>query len=295
MNKRRDTYTEVTGRIISLLEAGTVPWRQPWTATPMNYVSKRPYRGINVWLTLSQGYASPYWLTYRQAAVVGGHVKRGEKGTMVIFWKFIEKKSNEEDDEVARIPFLRYYTLFNVEQCSGIDVPAKKVEAIASAEVIVEGYKDAPKLEIGSPIASYSPTYDTVYMPVRESFNASEAYYSTLYHEYVHSTGHSKRLGRPGLVDVRYGSQTYSEEELLAEMGSAYLCSLSGMSLVAKTLENSASYIQHWLSKLRADKKFIVHVSSRAQKAVDYIMGSSYDDESSNNTRNTTATNPTHA
>lgn len=276
MHNRRDIYLDITNRILGLLEQGTIPWRQPWDATPMNYVSKKPYRGINVWLLLSGGYALPYFLTYLQAKNLRGYVRKGEKGTQVVFWKWIEKEvvdPDTEEEEVCRIPILRYYTVFNLAQCCGIAVPTRPVEAIASAEEVIANYQDPPTLRIGGNVAAYSPTNDTVYLPARQTFDSSSEYHSTQYHEYIHSTGHKSRLDREGLKEVRYASETYSQEELVAEMGAAYLCAISGTELMAKTLDNSAAYLQYWLSKLREDKRLIVHASSQAQRAVDWILG----------------------
>jgi len=276
MNTRRDIYAEVTDRIISKLESGTIPWRKPWNAAPANYVSKKPYRGVNVWL-LDSDYRSPYWLTFRQAKKLGGYIRKGEKGTQIVFWKILEEKLTDvETGEIKarRFPILKYYTVFNLEQCEGIDMEiAPVVEPIASAEEIIANYQNPPALMFGGNRASYNPAQDTVHMPVRETFKSPAEYYSTLFHEYIHSAGHSSRLNRESIKDVRFGSDTYSEEELVAEMGAAYLCGMSGTDLVAKTLENSAAYINHWRSKLSKDKRLIVRASCQAQKAADWIIG----------------------
>jgi len=259
-----DIYAEVTGKITAKLREGTVPWHKPWSAAPSNYISRRPYRGVNVWL-LDGDYESPYWLTYRQAMSIDGHVRRGEHGTRIIYWNWKEAV-DEDTDEVKRYPILRCYTVFNVSQCDGIDVEVNNVEPIASAEEIVCGYMDAPSLKVGGDRAAYSPSTDTVYMPAMGTFESSSGYYSTLYHEYVHSTGHSSRLDRSMNRDA------YSEEELIAEMGAAYLCAISDTELTA-TLDNSAAYMDYWLGRISEDKRLIVQISSKAQRAADWILG----------------------
>jgi len=262
--KANDVYTQVTESIISKLECGVVPWRRTWAA-PMNYCSRRPYSGINVWL-LHGRYELPYWLTYRQARQMGGHVRRGEHGTRIIYWNMVDV--TDGDDEVRQVPILRCYTVFNVAQCSGVEVP--HIEPITSAEVIVDNYHDAPVLEVGSS-ASYNPTVDTMYLPHRDTFESAAAYYTTLYHEMTHSTGHESRLNR--VMDTQYASESYSTEELIAELGAAYLCAISGIELAAQGLDNTTAYIQHWVGKLREDRKFIVRVSSTAQRAANWILG----------------------
>jgi len=275
MNTGKDIYAEVTDKIISQLESGTIPWRKPWNAASANYVSKKPYRGVNVWL-LDSDYRSPYWLTFRQAKKLGGYIRKGEKGTKVVFWKVLEKESTDGDTgkiETKRFPILRYYTVFNIEQCEGIDIEIAPIEPIASAEKIIADYENPPVLMFGGNRASYNPAQDTVHMPVRETFKSPAEYYSTMFHEHIHSTGHSSRLNRESIKDMRFGSDTYSEEELIAEMGSSFLCAMSCTELIAKTLENSAAYIEHWRSRLDKDKRLIIKASSQAQKAADWIIG----------------------
>ena len=231
----RDIYTEVTSRIVTQLEEGTIPWRKPWDAAPSNYVSRRSYRGINVWL-LDGGYRSPYWLTYKQAKGIGGHVRRGERGTRIVFWKWVEV-TDPDTDEVERYPILRCYTVFNIEQCGGIDVETTPVEPVASAEAIIDNYEGAPRVVVGGNRAAYSPSHDAVYMPAMDTFESPTGYYSTIFHEYVHSTGHGTRLDR--VQDTQSISDAYSVEELVAEMGAAYLCAASAVttlfSIVPKT------------------------------------------------------------
>ena len=273
-------YEIVTSKIIAELEKGEIPWRKPWhTESPRNLARGKPYRGINVFLLGMQGYASPYWVTFNQAKERGGHVRKGEHGTQIIFWKWPEHaKANDEDtaseeDTRRYAPFLRYYTVFNSDQCEGIAVPASKaiVNPIETAEAIAAGMPNQPKRE-QSAKAAYAPSSDTVYMPARQSFDSSEAYYSTLFHELTHSTGHASRLARQNVMEISYfGSEDYSREELVAEMGAAMLCAVSGIE--ARTVSNSAAYIQNWLRVLKGDSRMLVTAASQAQKAADYIQG----------------------
>ena len=265
----KDIYAEVTRSIITKLGEGTIPWRRPWTP-PTNYISRKPYSGINVWL-LHDG-TSPYWLTYRQAMGLGGYVRRGERGTRIIYWRILDREvaNGTGDMEVRRIPLLRYYTVFNLDQCDGI-VDRPPLEPVGSAEDIIHGYQNPPSLEYGGSRASYVPSSDAVHMPAMDAFQSSAAYYSTLFHELVHSTGHSSRLDR--VLGTQYASDAYSTEELVAEMGAAYLCATSSTELVAKSMDSMAAYIQHWIGKLEGDKYLVVRVSSSAQRAADWVQG----------------------
>jgi antirestriction protein ArdC len=275
---KRDVYQEVTNSMIAKLEAGVVPWRKPWRM-PTNLVSKKAYRGINTWLLSGHDYKSPYWLTYRQAQSLGGHVKAGEKGTQIVFWKFFNKprplKVND-DGEIESQPdtwaMAKAYTVFNVEQCEGVKVPERGTDEavdVAGGNALLEGYVNPPQYTEGGQRAYYRPSEDRVNVPSAGIFESSAAYLSTKYHEYVHSTGHEARLGR--IEHKRFADDAYSEEELTAEMGASYLSAMAGIE--QGTQDNSAAYIGHWLQRLHEDKRFIMHVSSAAQKAVDHIVG----------------------
>jgi antirestriction protein ArdC len=194
---RASVYDIVTERILAELEKGQVPWRKPWrTLPPANLISKKPYRGINMFLLALAGYGSQYWLTYRQAQALGGNVRKGEHGTKIVFWKFDKYETETADGEAEErtSAFLRYYTIFNLEQTDGLKAlpPARPIE---SAEVIVAGMPNPPAFEQGFR-ASYTPSHDTVTMPSRTAFDSQAEYYSTLFHELTHSTGHAKRLAR---------------------------------------------------------------------------------------------------
>ena len=276
-----DVYEMVTNRIIELLEAGTVPWQKPWTETgvPMNLISKRHYRGINLWLLLSLNYERNLFLTWDQLKKIGGSVNKDEHGHIVVFWKNVKKQPEESDEKgnAKTIPMLRYYKVFNIEQCR--DIPKDLIPELfkgenhpsVECEAILHTMPDCPVIIFQGKKAYYDVSRDHIVLPQMKSFKTSESYYSTLFHELVHSTGAEKRLGRKTLTEMaEFGSEPYSIEELIAELGAAYLCSFTG--LLDKGIQNSAAYIQGWLEKLRNDKRFIVSASGQAQKAVDCIL-----------------------
>jgi antirestriction protein ArdC len=270
-----NTYEIITLRIMEQLEQGTVPWQQPWKHTaglPRNLLSQKAYGGINVWMLASAGYSSPYWLTYRQAQEIGGHVRKGEHGYPVVFWKWLERGEESQDGEetdtnTRRVPMARLYTVFNVQQCElperlqpflQIDnaLSADSHRQIAACEQIVATMPLRPALQQGEARAYYRPATDTVNMPARSLFPKAEHYYSVLLHELTHSTGHASRLDRATLRDLlAFGDTNYSKEEMVAEMGAAYLCGVA--SIANETVNNSAAYIQGWLNKLRNDKTLL--------------------------------------
>jgi antirestriction protein ArdC len=281
-----NVYQIITDKIVAKLEEGAAPWSKPWKVTgaegaPRNLKSGKAYRGINVFLLSCQGYESPYWLTFKQAKAKGGSVRKGEKGTQVVFWKWIEKKSTD-GDEPERFPILRYYTVFNVEQCDGVDYPKAKAEpvsefeAIAAAELVVENMRNRPEITHGGDRACYSPTLDVVKMPKREAFKSPAEYYSTLFHELAHSTGHESRVGRP--FGSSFGSEKYGKEELVAEMTAAMVAGHVGIE--DATIDNSAAYLASWIKTLKGDPKMAVCAAAQAQKAADYILGVAFENGS---------------
>ena len=280
-NKKNIAYEIITERILSLLEQGTVPWHKPWTGGGLaqNLVSKRPYRGINCFLLNISGYSSPFWATLNQINKKGGRVIKGQKSTPVVFWKWIEIEDEETGEKVEK-PFLRYYRVFNLEQTEGIEVPEsdkpKEIEftPIERCERIIQEMPNKPLGQHKHQAAWYKPSLDLINMPRPETFESKEEYYSTFFHELAHATGHPSRLNRPTLTEMApFGSTNYSKEELVAEMTSAMLCGVTGIE--NKTIDNSAAYVQGWLKKLRNDKRLVVLAAAQAQKAADYIQGTS--------------------
>lgn len=282
-------YEVVTDRILAMLEKGTVPWRQTWKGspglrTPRNLVSGKEYRGVNVMLLACQGYESPYWLSFKQALDKGGNVRKGEKGTPAIFWKVGERKDKLTSSGKPEKSFLlRYYTVFNLSQCDGIESPEKPstpkaFSPLAECESLVKLYKTIPPIHHGGGRAFYSPEFDKIGMPEPTAFNSREEYYSTLFHELTHSTGHKERLNREGITNpIQFGSHAYSFEELVAECGASFLCNRAGID--SATLENSAAYIASWSKKLKSEPKWIVEAASKAGKAVDYMLGIQYEEK----------------
>lgn len=273
-----DVYAIVTNRIIEHLEKGVIPWHQPWTdaGLPKNMITRKNYRGINVWLLASLKYPQNYYLTFKQVRDLGGTVKKGEKAQEVIFWKWLEKENNETK-EIKKIPLLRYYNVFNIDQCTGIPkeklplVIERKNNPIEACEKIITEMLKRPDIRHDEHRAYYNKAQDFVNMPKVETFLNSESYYGTLFHELVHSTGHNERLNRIELTNSKgFRTQEYAVEELTAEMGASYLKSYAGIPI--EQLENNAAYIQGWLERLKNDKRFIVHSSAQAQKATDFIL-----------------------
>ena len=289
-------YDLITDRIIALLEQGVIPWRKSWDAAsgaPRNLVSAKPYRGINAMLLASLGFSSPWFLTFNQAKSLGGAIRRGAHGFPVVFWKFLEAAAGPDGEEERtgskdRVPLLRYYTVFNLDQTEGI--PAEKIPAqesrrfdpIEACQRIVDGMPQRPEIRHTTEArAYYRPSTDSVTMPLRESFHTAAEYFSTLYHELTHSTGALNRLARKSLADwAPFGTADYSREELVAEMGAGFLCAHAGIE--SATLENSAAYIRSWLQVLMDDRRAVIVAAGQAQKAADFILGGSTEEEPTN-------------
>ncbi|RBW68256.1 ArdC family protein [Bacillus taeanensis] len=269
-------YEIVTNKIIEKLEEGMIPWRRPWTnAGAVNWKTQKPYRGINVMLLESGEYAS-----FKQIQEAGGKVKKGEKAHIVVFWKWLEKE-DEETGKIEKIPMLRYFKVFNIQtQVEGLKSKRKtetfQHNPVEEAEKIIKGYQDAPRYTFMSGEAYYLPSRDIINVPPMKDFPNVNEYYSTMFHEIVHSTGHERRLHRQGIIEpAGFGSETYSREELIAEMGAAMLCGVSGID--NSTIDNSASYINSWLRKLKEDSRLVVQAAAKAQHAADYILGVTFE------------------
>ena len=274
-------YEIVTEKIIKQLESGVAPWRKPWTCqTPANLHTQKEYRGLNVFTLASQGFPSRFWLTYNQATKLGGRIRKGEKSSPVIFWNIGDERETTTQDgtkETSRPFLLRYYSVFNLSQAEGIDIPASLLQEartndpIETCEQLVKNMPDSPAFE-QSDKAWYSPSNDVVGMPARGLFHSSEEYYATVFHELAHSTGHAKRLHRENFDNpLSFGSESYSKEELIAEMTAAMLCGIAGIE--ERILENSAAYLKTWIARLKSDSRLLVSAASHAQKAADFIKG----------------------
>lgn len=299
MEKKFDCYQMVTDKIIALLEKGVIPWARPWTGVqtsawsrssgePYSFLNQmlladpdKEYKDIDEMLSDVRG----EWLTFKQVQDAGGRIKKGAKARAIVFFKMLPVEDKEHLDENGEptkknIPILKYYNVFKLDQTEGIEQKhhkdGEKAEGAAhvkTADEIVESYIKhyGVKLNhIAGNRAYYSPALDCVVLPLREQFKGTTEYYETLFHELTHSTGHESRLNRLSKV-AAFGSEVYSAEELVAEIGSASILATLGMSN-EKTLNNSAAYVQSWLAALKNDKKMIVTASARAEKALDMIL-----------------------
>lgn len=283
--ERFDIYQTVTDTIIAKLETGLIPWRKPWSTdgrNPSNAISGKEYRGINAFLLSLVSYNDPRWLTFKQAKDLGGNVKKGEKGTFVVFWTTWTPKDKEDGSKVEPLPVLKHYYVFNVEQCENLNIPElesvtrNENERIERAEEIVRSMPLCPAIRHGGNSAFYRPSEDFVNMPHIERFENSDSYYATLFHELAHSTGHESRLNRTEGMANKFGSEKYSFEELIAELGSAFICAHVGLD--NSMIDQSAAYIEGWLTVLRNDKKLIMKASSAAQKVADFILGTKFEE-----------------
>ena len=272
-----DLYAEITDRIIAQMEEGIVPWVKPWRASgkAVSRTTGKPYSLLNQMLLGRPG----EYLTLKQCQEAGGKVRKGEKASMVVFWKWIETE-DEETGEKKEVPFLRYYNVFHIDQCEGI-VAKHAVETsfpdcaepLEAAQEIIYDYlsREGVKLtHTEGDRAFYRPSTDEVVLPLRKQFMSTAEYYSTLFHELTHSTGHSNRLNRLSKPSF-FGSEDYSKEELVAEIGAATIVNHVGLE-TSTSLRNNAAYIQNWLKVLRDDKRFIVSAAGKAEKAVDLIL-----------------------
>jgi antirestriction protein ArdC len=293
---KKDLYETITSRILDALDKGTVPWRMPWRRAngdtfPISISTGKHYRGMNCFLLqLSahvRGFENNRWVTFNQAKALGGGVRKGAKGELVVFWKKWEVKDATAKDGKKTVPVLRYFNVFNASEVDGL--PARFIPApveitphdsIGSAEAIVSGMPQAPVIRHEGGRAFYRPATDIVTMPERGRFNTGEEYYSTLFHELAHASGHESRLNRlPSKNETGFigGEGEYAREELVAEMTSAFLCAESGIS--PAVIENQAAYLDGWRRKLRADTKAVVVAAGQAQRAADFILARTWNDK----------------
>ena len=266
-----NVYEIVTNKIIEKLESGNIPWRKPWqNINAVNWVTQKPYRGINTLLLDPGEYA-----TFKQIRQAGGKVKKGAKGHIVVFWTWIEKEELKTG-KCEKIPFLKYYTVFEINtQVEGLNSKREIIEfkhdPITQGEEIIINFVGKPEITFKPDGAYYKPIDDIVNMPPMKNFNNISEYYSTFFHELVHSTGHQNRLNRKEIIELNaFGSEDYSKEELVAELGASMLCNIAKID--NDTIENSVAYIQSWLKVLKDDKTLIIKAAGKAQKAVDHIL-----------------------
>jgi len=286
--ERQDVYTRITGQIVADLEKGVRPWVKPWNAEhaagritrPLRH-NAQPYSGINIlslWMSaMAQNFAAPIWMTFRRALELDAHVRKGEKGSLVVYAKSITCTEHDEksgEDVEREIPFLKAYSVFNVEQIDGLPgiyyaksvAPLDPVARIDHAEKFL--HATGVTISHGGTHAYYNHSTDAVQMPPFESFRDADSYYSTLAHELTHATAHKTRLDRD-FGGHRFGSNAYAQEELVAELGAAFLC--ADLELTLEPREDHAAYIVNWLEVLQNDNRAVFTAAAHAQKAADFI------------------------
>lgn len=277
---KQNAYEMVTNRIIEQLENGVIPWQKPWSGThsgAYNRISNKPYSLLNQMILKHNG----EYATFKQWSDLGGKIRKGEKSEVVVFWKIqpFEEENENGEKVIKQIPLLRHYNVFHISQVDGVEpkeqLKISDLEPIEEAEKIKTDYMNREHLKIFEKVtnkAFYTPTFDYIEVPCKEQYQNIEEFYSTLFHEMIHSTGHKSRLNRSDMQGiVRHGSEKYSKEELTAELGSATLINMLGIE-TEKSFRNSSAYIQNWLQALKNGNKFIVSASSKAEKAVKYIL-----------------------
>lgn len=285
---RQDVYSRVTARIIAELENGVRPWIKPWSVEhaagritrPLRH-NGIPYRGVNVLLlwgeALEKGYAAPLWMTYKQSQELGAQVRKGEHGALVVFAdRFTKTETNDKGEAIEHeIPFMKGYTVFNVEQIDGLPAhfyakpsnPLPISERIAHADAFVTA--TGAEIHHGGNMAYYAPARDIIRLPPFEAFKDKESYYSTALHELTHWTRHEKRLARD-FGRQRFGDEGYAREELVAELGSAFLC--ADLGIMPDIRADHAAYLGHWLKILKDDKRAIFSAAAHAQRAADFLQ-----------------------
>ncbi len=280
---KRDLYAEVSTRIVAELESGAAPWIKPWSATagqnvPQNAVTNRPYSGCNVillWLARNRGWPTPRFLTFKQAIEVGGNVRKGEHGTKVYFVKQLQIKDGDGEEADARlVPMLREYTVFNIEQCENLPDSVKvgkpmRVRNPDTRDALADAFLRSTGADIreGHGEAYYVPSHDFISMPAFQAFKGADHFYNVAFHELTHWTGHKSRLDCD--LNHRFGERAYAAEELVAELGAAFLSAEFGFDGDVR----SAGYIATWIELLKAGKRAFFTASNRASKAADYLRG----------------------
>ncbi|MCX7833033.1 MAG: zincin-like metallopeptidase domain-containing protein [Ignavibacteria bacterium] len=285
-----DYYNKLVTELIELMKSGKIIWQEPWfSQVPRNYATKRKYNGINIvnlnYNAYKRGFSSNYWLTEKQAKSINGSIKAEElkKPAKVIMARWYPKNWIDEKSVKHTIYWLmiRLYPVYNLEQTNGLQGTKKyqlsfdyidQDSRFSKADLIIKTYKECPEIKTDNYGAYYNPKDDVIAIPHKKNFYKEEEYYSTLFHELVHSTGHPTRLKRQSFLEkVRFGDEKYAKEEIIAELGSVLLCSLCGF--FSKTKKNSAAYLQSWLNGLERDYTLLYRSFSNAQNAVNYIIG----------------------
>jgi len=273
IKQKTSVYERVTNRILENLKKGVVPWRKSWQFVPQNFYSKHEYKGCNFALLSCNAFTSPYYATFKQIKQSGHNVKKDSKAEMIVFWKFRKIIAESDEDEDKVIPMIRYYNVFNIEQTT-IEVDNENQnKQIVSAETVINSSQNLPEIQhINKLSAHYSERDDVVNVPSMNLFESSEDYYSVVFHELIHSTGHRSRLNRATIANYFKSKEERAKEEMIAEIGASYLCAYCGIENFV--LESESSYIDHWLSILNNDKRIFIHLASQAQKAAEFILSS---------------------
>lgn len=285
---KTDVYARVTDRIIQDLEAGTRPWAKPWSADyttgrigrPLRF-NGTPYRGVNVLLlwgdAIDKGFSSSTWMTYKQAQQLGGQVRKGECGSLVVFAdRITTTEDNGKGEEIERhIPFLKGYTVFNIEQIDSLpaqygQAPTPALPPVALHQAAEDFFaRTGATFRHGGDLACYAPVADVIRLPPPAAFRDPESYAATKAHELIHWTGHSSRCARE--FGKRFGDRSYAFEELVAELGAAFLC--ADLGITPEIREDHGAYLAHWLAVLKEDKRAIFTAATHAQRAADFLQG----------------------
>lgn len=261
---RKEIYNRITKQLLAKLSEGTIPWRKSWKiGLPTNLKSKLIYNGINFVNLCINEYPSPYYVTFLQCKERGGYILKGEKGNWVVYWEV--KELSNADDEIKRIPIIKKSIVFNLAQTSLFEQKEERI--IVQCEEVIKGMKFTPDIRHNTLRAYYSPAEDYISLPPISSFDSEAEYYSTLMHELVHWTSHPSRLDRKSSATEK---TEYSFEELVAEIGSSYLCALTGIAPL--TLENQVAYIKGWLKLFDSDENVFIKAAIEAQRAVNFIL-----------------------
>lgn len=283
-------YQVVTDVILEKLSEGVVPWRKTWASgIPCSLGSGKEYRGINIILLGLKDFTSRYWVTYKEALRLKGFITKGSKGSAVVYWHWRTEEERErmKNDGKSNAPapcFPFLFTAFNLEQSEGIsrpenDLHLKRKDRLEEAEAVIRGLVGSPIIAHAQQLAPcYMPEVDLIQMPHLSQFKSANHYYSTLFHELIHSTGHRSRLNRELKGRDTESVQEYGFEELVAEIGAAFLCALTGIEN-ERTINDQASYIAHWQEFLKGDQSAFMRASSEAQRAVDLVRGISFEAE----------------